>query len=289
MASERLWLDDSDTVNVKNRIRNSPYSDKLYDLWHDGIALLPGAVPTELCDAINNEYYKFCESTDGMSNVTLRNGARRRLCCFHMICEPAREAICQPSLAGFLDEVFERPFAICTSLYFEQSTEQPTHRDSPFFCTEPYGRYLGVWIALTDVQPEAGPLAYYPGAHRIEVDRLSGYRAIDDISASVNTYRNDLVNLAERAGIKECTVLPRKGDAVIWHPELPHGGSKILSPGAKRESMVFHVVPCGTPVFGPDVFFGLTPPPYTVETKLLDAGHGRFMQDGSRPFFDPTG
>jgi ectoine hydroxylase-related dioxygenase (phytanoyl-CoA dioxygenase family) len=34
------------------------------------------------------------------------------------------------------------------------------------FHSAPAGFMCGLWIALEDVRPEAGPLIYYPGSHR---------------------------------------------------------------------------------------------------------------------------
>jgi ectoine hydroxylase-related dioxygenase (phytanoyl-CoA dioxygenase family) len=45
------------------------------------------------------------------------------------------------------------------------------------------------------------------------------------------------------------------GDVVIWHPQLPHGGSHIKDLSRTRHSFVMHVVPEGTPVYQQDAFF----------------------------------
>jgi ectoine hydroxylase len=34
--------------------------------------------------------------------------------------------------------------------------------------------------------------------------------------------------------------LPRKGDVLIWHANLLHGGRAIAAPGATRRSLVAH-------------------------------------------------
>jgi phytanoyl-CoA hydroxylase len=288
-ARHMLWLDGEDQVEVLRRIAASTHTTTMHDIWSDGIALVTGAVPPDICDTVVAEYNAFCAANIGIEGSLSKTGNHRRLCGFHMESTTARSAMCQPELASILDEILGAPFQFYTSLFFEESTQQGIHRDSPFFCTEPYGEYLGVWVALEDVAPEAGPLTYFPGAHRIPVDRMRAYSAIEAVAYKVEAYCADLVRLSDEAGITQQKILPRKGDVVIWHPELPHGGSAIEREGATRRSMVFHVVPLHTPVFGPEVFFGLADPPHRRETRLLAAGGGRFMYEGSRPFFDPTG
>uniref|UniRef100_UPI0026191979 tetratricopeptide repeat protein n=1 Tax=Pseudomonas sp. TaxID=306 RepID=UPI0026191979 len=45
------------------------------------------------------------------------------------------------------------------------------------------------------------------------------------------------------------------GDTVIWHPQLPHGGSPIRDKDRTRFSLVMHVTPVGVPVYHQSVFF----------------------------------
>jgi hypothetical protein len=46
-----------------------------------------------------------------------------------------------------------------------------------------------------------------------------------------------------------------KGDIIIWHPKLLHGGSDIIDPTLTRYSMVTHNVPIKTQVFNALHFF----------------------------------
>lgn len=58
-----------------------------------------------------------------------------------------------------------------------------------------------------------------------------------------------------------------KGDTLIWHLELPHGGCPIESTSATRASIVFHCLREGVPFFGPERFFSDKP----TETPGSDA------------------
>ena len=103
----------------------------------------------------------------------------------------------------------------------------------------------------------------------------------------------------------------KKGDAFIWHPELPHGGGPITTPGKTRKSIVFHCIPKTKSVYGVDEFFGHKP--YDGRTHSLKSmnklkrinswnhflkkifkkkknseilNSGRFMIDHGEPKFD---
>jgi hypothetical protein len=36
---------------------------------------------------------------------------------------------------------------------------------------------------------------------------------------------------------------PRRGDVLLWHADLAHGGSPIVTPGLTRKSLVTHYCP----------------------------------------------
>jgi phytanoyl-CoA hydroxylase len=42
---------------------------------------------------------------------------------------------------------------------------------------------------------------------------------------------------------------------VLWHPQLPHGGSQIKDVTQTRNSLVIHSTPTGTPVYQQNAFF----------------------------------
>ena len=47
----------------------------------------------------------------------------------------------------------------------------------------------------------------------------------------------------------------QKGDVLIWHPQLPHGGGQIADRTRTRNSIVMHTVPEGVPVYHAYAFF----------------------------------
>jgi hypothetical protein len=73
------------------------------------------------------------------------------------------------TLPGVLSDVGGgvRPPAVpVQTLNFQRGSEQGAHSDAMHFHSAPAGFMCGLWIALEDVRPEAGPLIYYPGSHR---------------------------------------------------------------------------------------------------------------------------
>lgn len=58
------------------------------------------------------------------------------------------------------------PFAFQT-LNFPVGTQQHIHSDAVHFHTEPAGFMCGIWVVLEPIHPDAGPLEYLPGSHRL--------------------------------------------------------------------------------------------------------------------------
>jgi len=88
-------------------------------------------------------------------------------------------------------------------------------------------------------------------------------------------YQSWVVEDCLKNGLQVKLIEAKKGDIVIWHPMLPHGGSKILEKGKTRYSMVMHVTPVGTQVHGSYLFFAPQSPftprsmKYTKSSELL--------------------
>lgn len=130
------------------------------------------------------------------------------------------------------------PLAI-NSLNFRYGSQQPDHIDS-WYMPPPIANSMAVAsICLEDIDPEAGPVVYYPGSHRIPPYVFSHGRidAINDEMPSCNEYYKREV---EARGLQSTRHLGRKGDVLIWHCQLLHGGSPINDPRKTRSSLVVH-------------------------------------------------
>ncbi len=108
----------------------------------------------------------------------------------------------------------------------------------------PAGMMCGVWIALEDIHPDAGPLVVYPRSHRltrlytrtVPVAKVSN----DRWDRFVRKYSPRLMSLIKQAGIEPFYYTPRAGSVLIWHETLAHGGSTRKNDNLTRRSMVSH-------------------------------------------------
>ena len=253
-----------------------------------GYAHLPGVITPEECDAICESFDEYVRQNQEEADQFVMSTSRHsRLTNLHLVSDPARAAIAKPSVMAALDAFFQDRAFIATSLFFEQSSEQAIHRDTPFFHTKPRNIFAGVWFALEDVHPDAGPLQYYPTGHKLVIDPIK-VDSSDELGGAFSEYTSRIASAVENEGIKKEIAIIKKGDCFIWHPELPHGGTPIRQPGMTRKSMVFHCAPEKETMYGIEEFFGVVPFA-PKEIRKIPMISGRLMLQLERPMFALNG
>jgi len=250
----------------------------------DGYCVLEKVLTPAECDRICADFDAYVEGNRAEADkFVMSTSMHSRLCNLHLVSSTARAAIAKPRVMNALDALFEDRAYVATSLYFEQSSEQAIHRDTPFFHTRPRMMFAGIWFALEDVHPDSGPLRYFPGGHRLQVAPPQ-IKTKEELGAAFTSYCDEIARKVREQELPEKLGFIKKGDCLIWHPELPHGGSPIKSPGMTRKSVVFHCAPESTTMYGADEFFGLQP----FEDKqhpLVPLADGRKMINHGAPCF----
>lgn len=130
------------------------------------------------------------------------------------------------------------------SINFLMGSEQETHSDSIHMTTYPLGGLLGVWIALEDITEENGPLHYYPGSHKLpfylneDYDNEGNFFMLGN--KSYNDYEKMIGEKIKERKLNKVNFFAKKGDVLIWHANLFHGGDIHINKNKTRKSMVFH-------------------------------------------------
>lgn len=261
-----LWIDEP--MAQKALDKKKPSSDSrsaILSLMHDGLAVVKGANDPALCQAVIEDYHRYVETHKEYVSLNLDTlGREKRLVNFHLWSKNAALVGSNPRIMEILDLIFDAKTAIYSSLTFKYGTQQPAHRDSPHFATWPPNRFVGVWTALETVNPLAGPLFYHTGAHRFKLDphqffeqatkQLPNAPREQQLFQALELYNGEVIRTAPNYGPVKRLVLDA-GDTVIWHPQLPHGGSPADNPAHTRWSIVFHCSPANVQVHQHDRFF----------------------------------
>lgn len=167
-----------------------------------------------------------------------------RISDIHGFSDSARELALNAGVFRYINALFGEPAIAFQTLYFEWGSQQTLHRDPMFVRTNPPNALLASWLALEDIHEDAGPLMYVPGSHRypwyqfvrgdIKLDKKNDRR--EDRAAFEKMYLSDMNKNGHSIKYLTCN----KGDALIWHGSLLHGGSKHMNFEKTRKSIVTH-------------------------------------------------
>lgn len=227
------WI-ETDGLEDRLAQADAPEGHKAFarDLARDGLAIIDlGDELLDLCDRIDADTAHHFEA--GASRV---HDAWRRS-------EAIRRVATHPEILARLALAYGRkPFPF-QSLSFHRGSQQDVHADTLHFHAEPAGFMCGVWLALEDVRPEAGPLVYYPGSQTLPVLTMADAGAQDGATTAANyndLYAPAMLRQLETAGFTPRLAMLKKGQIAVWAANLAHGGSKMLDPASTRRSLVLH-------------------------------------------------
>lgn len=157
----------------------------------------------------------------------------------YLVDGPTRDLCMDPRLTSILHRLMGHAPVVCNTLLFEWGSEQDMHSDMFYMAPMSENQMVATWIALDDVTENNGPLVYVPRSHKIPPHRFSHGRvqAIPEETAAAVATTNEKIH---QAGLRPENFLAKRGDVLIWHSQLVHGGGPILDRSAKRLSLVTH-------------------------------------------------
>lgn len=152
----------------------------------------------------------------------------------------------QEKFKNIVELLLGQESVLLNNISFIRGDEQPIHSDSFYMSTYPIGNLIGSWIALEDIDINSGPLRYIPGSHLLPYttnkDIKNGGSWLRTGVNGDNDYIDFVKNIVEENNYTPQYFLPKKGDLLLWHANLLHGGSEVLDSSKSRKSMVGHFV-----------------------------------------------
>ncbi|MEQ1575332.1 MAG: phytanoyl-CoA dioxygenase family protein [Vicinamibacterales bacterium] len=256
------WIDQPD-ADVDRYVRALPQVPpglrNRLEQWRDqGFVVLEQAIEHRLIDAYVAdvkelfEHHRQFSATVGhpkrgtlsISELTDAEVRDRhlRLVNFHNPSLAAKKLALAGSIIDFLEHVFREQVVAMQSLTFRYGTEQHVHQDYAYVVSGNPSHLAAAWIALEDIHPDAGPLGYFPGSHRIpKYDWGNGLFYVEKESVGSGAqFQDHILSECRKRGVELATFLPRKGDVFLWHGSLAHGGTPQRDTDRTRLSFVAH-------------------------------------------------
>lgn len=218
---------------------------RLDGLW-DAPAPIPGLTLLDLRDApgapVRNVEHAALLRLPPEERRRMRAASSWRIHGFHYLDAAARRLFRSRRLRGLVSRLLGRPAKPFAAINFMAGSGQHLHQDMAVFHVYPHDWLVGAWIACEDIRPESGPLVLYPGSHRIGMfPGFTDYPQTNLRTATPETwaaYERWVDDAAARHPRHE--FLARKGDVLLWHGMLVHGGAPVTVPGTSRKSLVLH-------------------------------------------------
>ncbi|GAB2604790.1 phytanoyl-CoA dioxygenase family protein [Spirosoma areae] len=263
------WIDKEDadiTAFMKQypAAKNLPYDlEEKMRFWRvNGYVILDQAIQTAWLDQLWSEIEELIEHHEDYQTLvridlpeyrskpvqpvkdvpkSVLNGPYIKFTDFHDNSVIGKKIMLHKNIIAFLEAVFGDKVIGMQSLLFKYGSQQATHQDFAYVVSEIPSHLAAAWIALEDVHIDSGPLFYYPGSHKINKFNFgNGIFFNDKSTLDPNDFANYLDAACQKAGLVKKTLLVKKGDVLIWHAALAHGGDAIRNAALTRKSFVCH-------------------------------------------------
>ncbi|MBX3257059.1 MAG: phytanoyl-CoA dioxygenase family protein [Chitinophagaceae bacterium] len=239
----KAWLDVGDSrllAPAKPSFQSFPpqIREKIMEWSEKGYMILDGLISERDADRINTDIDELLR--DGKIRFTNGN----KLMFANRQSGFINAVTYLPGLKALLQFLLDKKVVPFQTINFIKGSEQKAHSDSIHMTTYPLGYLIAVWIALEDVNGENGPLFYYPGSHKLPFLMNSDYNEGATLltlgKKEYTDYEDALQEMLEERKLRKQPFLAKKGDVLIWHANLVHGGAPILNEALTRRSMVIH-------------------------------------------------
>jgi len=150
-----------------------------------------------------------------------------------------RQVALAPKLRKVLSQLLDGEPLICNSLNFERGSQQDFHIDTWYMPPPVDGKLVAASIAIDEVDGDNGPMAYYPGSHRIPAYRFSTGR-LNMVPEEAPQCMAHLDREIKARGLQQVEFRGKSGDVFIWHAQLLHAGRPIRDMAKTRSSLVVH-------------------------------------------------
>lgn len=167
----------------------------------------------------------------------------------YMVCPPILDLGLSQQIVEPLNLLLNENALLHLALTGWVSTERNWHQDSYLNPPNVWSSYVAAWIALDDIDDDAGPFEYVPGSHRWEVLRrekifkfIPGAVAASPEWPSIT--QGEVARVCEgkirSEGRPVVRYTPKKGRVLFWHSNLMHRGTEPKNSELLRKALILH-------------------------------------------------
>jgi hypothetical protein len=254
------WLDRPDALlRIDEKVRAGDISDAQADCCRqwvtEGYVIAKNLIDFDLLDR-TWEAYEHAISSGVISVADESHGdgdpfPGRKLDP-HIELPEVRALMHHQAILGITDIVFGRRTLPFQTIMGHKGSGQAAHSDAIHMTTYPIGYLAAAWVAFEDVHPDSGPLFFYPRSHRLLPYLLSADVGIAPVeykangpSAYSSKYEPAVQRYLDAYKLEKHVFEARKGDVLLWHSNLVHGGARRIDLQRSRKALVCHYLADG--------------------------------------------
>jgi hypothetical protein len=253
----------------------------LHTWLRQGFVVFPAAVSDELCDSYLSDLQDLWNGKVGAA-VTFRqpDGTERHweqlsvqeladpglvAVDFHNQSMAGKRVACHQVVVEFLGHVFKEQIVLVESFSTLRGVDQLTHDEGSRSRTHSGSLVAGVFVALEECRLDTGPVGLFPGSHGLNMEPAPAGETGEE-------RHRRLEDLCGRSvGDRRLLVLD-KGDVVVWHGALVHGGTDPINREVSRLALLAHFAPMSA---------------YRFDHRAPEATPKRQLVNGALVFGDP--
>ncbi len=228
---------DLNTIDLFNKLDQAS-QESVQQFETNGYAIIRNYLNHSIVDRINQEIDSLVQS----GKLGFKNGDRLMFAIHQS--NFLQNLWEDKSLNDLLSILIKGKAQLFQSINFLKGSQQKTHSDSIHMTTFPLGGLLGVWLALEDIDLDNGPLHYFPKSHQLPYYMNKDYDNKGTLfflgNKGYKAYEKMIAEKVEAQNIQKQVFTAKKGDLLIWHANLLHGGEPHLNNNKTRKSMVLH-------------------------------------------------
>lgn len=238
------WMDKPTTTieHIQQQLSRTTLpaiiQEQLLQWKEKGYLIIPRLFTTE-ADTINSEIERLKTERKVDFNFT-----GRKIMDAWQYSEPISNVFRNKQVLDIFQFIFQKPVIPFQTINFVYGSEQKPHSDSIHMTTEPLGYLAAIWVALEDIHEGSGELIFYPGSHTLPYimseDYDTGNNALLIGDHNYDRYEDKIAAVIQQYQLKPHYFHAKKGDVLIWHANLLHGGNIITDKNLTRKSMVAH-------------------------------------------------
>jgi hypothetical protein len=248
------WLDSPDARNlIRARVGRGELSSERAELcekWSaDGYVIVKGLFDHDFLDRVWASYEaSIADGTVALQPEKISDDDPHpgRFLNPHFHVPALGEVLHHPDLLEWVSLLLGRELTPFQTITSHKGSQQGVHSDTIHMTTYPLGYLAAAWVAFEDIDAGSGPLVFYPGSHKLPYlsSKAVGIKPGDFAESGYATFEA-LYEPAIRALIDEQALAPSyftaaKGDVLVWHANLLHGGSLRRDVSLSRRAVVCH-------------------------------------------------